>query len=169
MGKVIGAVLVLAGSMFVGIYSSVIHNRELTLLQRFMGMLDYMTCELQYRLAPLPELCRLVSKEGKGELAAIFCELADELEQQISPNAKSCMLSVLMKHDNLPQSSRKLLDQLGSALGRFDLPGQLKGLEAVRRSCRVSINALNDNKDERLRAYRTLGLCAGAALVILLV
>ena len=62
-----------------------------------------------------------------------------------------------------------ILSELGESLGRFDLPGQLKGLEAVRRKCLMELEALGRNRTERLRCYQTLGLCAGAALVILFI
>ena len=69
----------------------------------------------------------------------------------------------------LPESVGKLLKELGKTLGRFDLPGQLRGIEGVRRSSRKALDQLERNRDVRLRSYQTLGLCAGAALAILLI
>ena len=74
------------------------------------------------------------------------------------------------QHDLNPvRSLRRPLRLLGQTLGRFDLPGQLKGIKAVQESCRRELARLERNRDARLRSYQTLGLCAGAALVILLV
>ena len=58
---------------------------------------------------------------------------------------------------------------LGSSLGRFDLAGQLKGLSAVKGQCALELQELRTDREPRLRSYRVLGLCAGAALVILLI
>ena len=58
---------------------------------------------------------------------------------------------------------------LGRWLGRFDLDGQLKGLDAVRQECRRHLEELNNNREVRLRSYQTLGLCAGAAIAILFI
>ena len=58
---------------------------------------------------------------------------------------------------------------LGTSLGRFDLTGQLNGLEQVRSHCRRELEALAGNRDQRVRGYQTLGICAGAALAILFV
>ena len=58
---------------------------------------------------------------------------------------------------------------MGSSLGRFDLEGQLQGLESVRIYCREQLDELSKDRDVRLRSYQTLGLCAGAALAILFV
>ena len=58
---------------------------------------------------------------------------------------------------------------MGSSLGRFDLDGQLLGLEAVRVYCQEQLSEMSKDRDVRLRSYQTLGLCAGAALAILFV
>ena len=58
---------------------------------------------------------------------------------------------------------------LGRSLGRFDLSGQLKGLTSLRERCSREMQELHLDRDNRLRSYRVLGLCAGGALVILLV
>lgn len=69
----------------------------------------------------------------------------------------------------LPTQAQKIMRELGQTLGRFDLPGQLRGLESIRRTCRRELDELAKNRDVRLRSYQTLGLCAGAALAILFI
>ena len=59
--------------------------------------------------------------------------------------------------------------QLGKSLGRFDLNGQLQGIEQVRAHCRRELSSLENGRDQRIRGYQTLGVCAGAALAILFV
>jgi hypothetical protein len=56
---------------------------------------------------------------------------------------------------------------LGTSLGRYDLQGQLNGIESVRIRCRSDLEELERNRDVRLRSYQRLGLCAGCALAIL--
>ena len=78
------------------------------------------------------------------------------------------MKAVLAKSKDIPRHTLESLQNLGNSLGRFDLSGQLKGLEGVRQECRGKLTRLMGNQEVRLRSYQTLGLCAGAALVILL-
>jgi hypothetical protein len=54
-------------------------------------------------------------------------------------------------------------------MGKFDIDGQINGLEAVRSLCRRMLDELTSGREVRLRNYQTLGLCAGAALVILFI
>jgi len=76
---------------------------------------------------------------------------------------------IMQQYSNPPPQTAYHLDLLGSSLGRFDLKGQLSGLESVRNTCRKTLEEMNRNRDNRLRSYQTLGLCCGAALVILFI
>ena len=168
MWKWIGALLVIAGCGGVGFSMAWSHKREERLLRNLKGALDFMVCELQYRLTPLPELCRLVSAEQKNSVGQVFLWLSQELESQILPDVAYCMRNSLGKVD-MPKRLQEGLLLLGQNLGRFDLEGQLKGMEMVRTYCDLELEALGKNREERLRSYQTLGLCAGAALAILFV
>lgn len=79
------------------------------------------------------------------------------------------MSAALERVGKLPTLTREELLLLGRTIGRFDMEGQLKGLESVRQECRRQVETLSYNRDTRLRSYQTLGLCAGAALAILFV
>lgn len=166
--KWIGAILIVAGCGGFGLMIASAHRKETVMLKKLIAALDYMECELQFRMSALPDLCRQTASECDGALRQVFALLSQELEDQISPDVKRCMGSVLAKSKDLPVQTYQMLELLGSNLGRFDLNGQLRGLESVRQECRLRLNKLMNNADVRLRSYQTLGLCAGAALVILL-
>ena len=165
----IGGILVILGCGGFGIRMAAAHRREEAALRELIGALDLMECELQYHLTPLPELCRQAAGECRGNLRRVLQQLSEELNAQIAPDVESCMLSALAQGWDLPAAVREQLLNLGRSMGRFDLEGQLKGLEAVRGICRQKLTELNENKEVRLRSYQTLGFCAGVALAILLI
>ena len=167
--KWIGALLVVAGCGGMGFAMAAAYLREEWSLRNLICALDYMTCELQYRLTPLPQLCRQAGKECKGSVGTALTNLAQELENQIAPDADSCMYAALSRTEHLTGESEKALRLLGRSLGRFDLDGQLRGLEQVRSHCRRELEQMSGNRNQRVRSYQTLGVCAGAALAILFV
>ena len=167
--KLMGAVFVVAGCGGIGFHIAANHRFEEKNLRQLIGILDYMECELQYRLTPLPELCKQASKEFSCLLGRVFWELSVEMEAKISSDIEMCMSAAIEKVAKLSPIVREELLLLGKSVGRFDIDGQLKGLEAVRQDCRRRLEALSFNRDTRLRSYQTLGLCAGAALAILFV
>ena len=166
--KIMGACFIIAACGALGFRIAAAHRREVKTLRELICALDFMECELQFRMTALPELCRQTSRETKGVLNRVFSLLANELEDQISPDVRSCMGAATAKVRDIPGKTLESLRLLGDCLGRFDLMGQLKGLDTVRQECRVKLNSLMGNSEARVRSYQTLGLCAGAALVILL-
>lgn len=165
--KLIGAVLIITGCGGVGFSMAAAHRRDENALRQLIGALDYMGCELQYHLTPLPELCRGAAGQTSGSIRAVFLTLAQELDNQIAPDANFCMNAAIAKTTKLPGLVKKNLSLLGQSLGHFDLQGQLKGLEFARQQCRRDLDELSKDRDVRLRSYQTLGLCAGSALAIL--
>lgn len=169
MMKWIGAVLIILGCGSCGFALAGSHKKQEQELRQFIGALDYMQCELQYRLTPLPDLCRQTAAQVHGCLRSLFTQLAQELEDQIAPDVGQCMAAAIVKSGTLTDSVSEIAGNLGRTLGRFDLDGQLIGLENARRECRRALDGLSDNRDNRLRCYQTLGLCVGAALAILFI
>lgn len=165
--KIIGAVLIILGCGSVGFAMTAAHRREEGNLRALIAALDFMQCELQYRLTPLPDLCRLTAAQCGGALRSLFTHLAQELEDQISPDVFHCMNAALAKTPKLTPQAVSALQALGRSLGRFHLEGQLLGLENARHNCRSALEKLSENQEVRLRGYQTLSLCAGAALAIL--
>ena len=167
--KWIGACFIIIGCGGFGFSVAAAHRQDERTLRQFVSALDYMECDLQYHMTPLPDLCRKAAAESSGCLRNIFGELADSLDMQISPDVGSCMRTVMRQCHNPPPQTAYHLLLLGSSLGRFDLKGQLHGLESVRSSCRKALEEMGRDRESRLRCYQTLGLCGGAALIILLI
>ncbi len=163
----IGGLFVILGCTWVGFSISNAHRNQERSLQQLLSALDFMQCELQYRLTPLPDLCRQTATQCPGPLRQLFTALAQELEDQIRPDVHQCMTAALSRTSRLPHMTIRALELLGKTLGRFHLEGQLLALEGTRSYCRKELAALADNREVRLRSYQTLGLCAGAALAIL--
>lgn len=167
--KLIGVILVIVSCGGVGFKIAANHRQEENALRQLINILDFMESELKYRLTPLPELCRYAAKEFSDMPGCVFHNLANELDKQASPDIKQCLDIALNDIKSIPPITYKELKLLGNSIGKYDLEGQLKGLEAVYQDCKRNIEQLSINRDNRLRSYQTLGLCAGAALAILFV
>lgn len=165
--KLIGAVLVVTGCGGFGFAMAAAHRREEQMLNQLLIALEFMECDLSCRLTPLPQLCRSASNTVTGPIHTFFLLLAQELEAQVAPDAACCVRAVTERMPGLSPAIGAQLLELGNTLGRFDLPGQLRGLRNAQNRCRLSLEELTRNRDNRLRSYQTLGLCAGAALAIL--
>ena len=167
--KVIGLALTIGSCGGMGFKIAATYMKEIRVLKKLIDSLDMMECELQYRLTPLPELCAMVAADNNGVFATTFAQLETALKEQLSPNVDLCMSQVIQGIEGMPASAAGVLRQLGKSLGRFDVDGQLKGLAAAKQECRLILEQLSANQQERVRSFKTLGICAGAAIAILLI
>jgi len=165
--KWLGAIFIIGSCGGFGFSLASDYRRNERALRQLLRVLSYMECELQYHLTPLPELCRQAAREADGMIREIFNRLGRELEHQAAPDAEVCMKTVLQDMPNVPQTVKRHLKYFGKTLGRFDLPGQLKGLEEAQLSCKRDLDEVKAHRRDTLKSYQVLGLCAGAALAIL--
>ena len=165
--KLWGAVFLLIGCSWIGFQftRSYLHHEKL--LRQLIRSLQYMKCELPYRLTPLPELCTQLSGQCNGILKRYFKMLSCELENQAAPNVEKCSDHAVAKLSPVPANQVKLLKQFGACIGQFNLSGQLQSIDAFLQNCQKRLQFSESNRPARVRNYQTLALCAGAALVIL--
>ena len=144
------------------------YRKEIGLLRRMIHGLQEMEWELKYRMTGLPELCLIAGDAAGGIIKDIFHDFSGKLSRNEVTDIAGTLNAIIIKRD-LPRSVRKNLKQLGSSLGRYELEGQLQGLEFVRRQCRKDLQELETGSVQRLRNYQTLALCAGIALAIIFI
>lgn len=167
--KWIGAIFVFISCGGVGFSIAHGYRYREQLLQQLLASMAMMASELEYRLTPLPELLRKAAGDTSGILRDVFANAAREMDWHSEPDAGSCIRAALERSHDLPACLRRPLCLLGQTLGQFDISGQLRGLESAEDACRREIARLERNRETRIRSYETLGLCAGAALIILFV
>ena len=167
-GKIIGAMLIIGSCGWVGLSITTDYRREETNLRHLLSIVDFIQCELQYRMTPLPQLCLSAGAYQKNQVGKLLCDLGQMLEQQRCDDVAVCVERMLSSAP-IPQLTAAGIRQLGQTLGRFDLEGQIRELGSVRDYCRRELARLGEHRESRLRSYQTLSLCAGAALAILFV
>ena len=169
IGKWIGAICIFTACASVGFSIGFKQIREIKMLEQWIRISHRMEKEIGYYGRSIPDLFRMISYEEKGELAQVFLRTAIEMENQIHPDASRCMSIAIAKTEGLPSSILELLDFLGNELGKYNLDEQLKGIAQISEIAVERRNLLCKDRVKRMRGYQTLGLCAGAALVILFI
>ena len=107
--KLLGAAFVVTGCGGIGFRIAATHRFEEKNLRQLIGILDYMECELQYRMTPLPELCRQAAREFPGLLGRVFDDFSSEMESQVSPNPEICMSVAVERMEKMPPLAREEL------------------------------------------------------------
>ncbi len=168
--KLLGALLITICCGWFGFSLAIAHRKEERNLRQLISSLEYMMCEIQYRLSSLPELCvQAANICEKGTVRDFFIALREELNQQAFAEVQPCLLAALDNTPKLTTKTRECILEVAKELGKFDIDGQLSALESSRIFCKEQLDKHCLGKDEQRRSYQTLGICAGAALVIILI
>lgn len=167
--RVLGAFLIIAGCAGVGCALARNYRREEQAMGELVQCLEWMICEMNYRMPPLASLFRGAADVCKGAVSQTMRQLANELDQQLTPNVDACMYAAITAVPNLPERPAAHLRALGTSLGHFGLEGQINRLQAASVLCKQDLQRMSSGRETRLRNYQTLGICAGVALVIIFI
>ena len=165
----IGALLIMIGCGGFGFAMARNYKKQEKSLRQLIRALDFFSCELSCRLTPLPDICRKISESDSSSVGGVFSTLEKELGSQIFSDVINCMEVALGAVPDISTKCCALLRQLGMTLGQYDTEGQLSEIAAVKVECVRELESICVQRDVRIRNYQTLGLCAGAALAILLI
>ena len=161
MWKLVGAVLVAAGSGWLGLSAAAGLTKRLRAVQSMIVGLELMERELWERGAALPELMAALARRCTQPAAGFFqrcAEGCDRLDQV--PFGESWRQAV-DELELLSLDSRAALLPLGEVLGRYEADSQRQALEREEQRAQEERRRLG-------RVYQALGLSGGAFLVILL-
>ena len=117
--KVIGVILVIFACGGMGFKIAANQRQEENALLQLVNILDYIECELKYRLTPLPDLCRKVAGEFHNKIGCVFSKLAIEVDKQTSPDISHCLYTVLNSSESITPIVKDELFLLARTIGKF--------------------------------------------------
>ena len=169
MTRYLGAIMVIFGCGSIGFLIAKRLLYEISSVRSLISTLEYWENALTYHHTTIPELCRIAHTIDSSEIGEFFKILGEQLDAHGSGNASHCIESTLLQCRDIPASTQKLIKQLARGLGEFDLNGQLLIFRSVLHEANIILEALSSNLNVRLRSYRTLGICAGVAISVLII
>lgn len=167
--RIVGASLLLAGGVGLGISAVGRLNRRVTTLQSLTEALELMERELDFRLPPMRELILETSRRSAEPAAGFLRTCAkgmDELEGQLLSGL--WQRAALMKLPALKKCDLETLLSVGAVLGRYDAESQRSVISAARERLAGFLADAVEDRRRQGRVYGTLGAAAGIFLVILL-
>lgn len=166
----IGTALLAGGSVLLGGCAVRHLSARVRELEDLIHSLHTILREMEYRLAPLPELLTQAAEQTRGQVSAFF-RLCAQGAEHLNGRTFQMVWRQAMEAGQLrlEQPDLDVLEHLGGVLGRYDG-------ESQRQALRESLDRLERNRQEaedqsrRLgRVYRVLGLAGGAFILILMI
>lgn len=170
MIRLVGAVLLAGGSVILGACAVKHLNSRVNDLDQLLIGLETMERELDYRLAPLPELLRQGGAQSSGKTAQFFNLCAQGAEHLNGRTFQDIWCQVLEAAQlRLERRDVEILEQLGGVLGRYDGESQNQALRATIQRLEEQRSAAAAQSQRLGRVYSVLSLTAGGFLMILLI
>lgn len=167
--RIIGIMLIAAAAVYGGASYMVLKREQLNELEALCHMLRLMQDELETRALPLPELAAQLEARTEDAGKTLLSELLRRMPELGSRDFQNIWEESVTESVKHSDGAARLLFNLGSFLGRYDVDSQLDAL----RSCREAMEKLRTAAAEALPQTRRLGmglaLTSGALIVITLI
>lgn len=169
--RMIGMVLIAGASASAGFGAALRVRQTVMQMRQLSNALEVMRCELQYAMTPLPQLCDVVAGTARGTIRTLFVNLKKSLTNEGACDTSQAMRQAIgqTRALALPEDILFSLLELGQTMGKFDLNGQISILEMTQKRIQTCLERYERDQNQRCRSYQALGLCAGAALIILMI
>ena len=168
MWKLVGAVLVAAGSGWLGLSAASGLTRRLRAVQAMISGLELLERELWERGAALPELMAALAQRCSQPAADFFQACAQGCAKLDQVPFGESWRQAVDGLELLSPEARAALLPLGEVLGRYEADSQRQALEHARQALEREELRAEEERRRLGRVYQALGLSGGAFLVILL-
>ena len=171
MLKLIGAILLIAGTASCGIVGAMKLKRRSDSLSSILSALSMMKSEICDRLTPLPELVEMLREDGQYPASALFTNVYSNMAQLGSTQFSTIWSRAVNKTPELMLNDRErtVLSELGKSLGKYNIEEQRSAIlyAADRFSDYLKKAEASCAESSKMRA--ALGVAAGIFAVAILI
>lgn len=165
--KALGIAFILLSAFSVGSRISVGLKQQCRYLQCVIDALQIFENEIAVRCTPLPEAFSVMATAAQGSAQTIFLHVSDQMQQQRWTSPRSAMENALKSiSENLIGD---ILLDLSDKLGKYDIDTQLAEIAYAKERVKRRLYDLESERKMKSKTYKTLSLCTGLAVVILLI
>lgn len=167
MIRIVGASLLCLASVYIGFSAAGTVRKTAKELQRLKLALEMMHCEVSYALTPLGRVCEIISDACGGDVGRFFYQVQKNLAQSNDKPQDWVAQTVCKFLPSLPKQVQDALTELLSSFGRFGVHEQLRMIDLAAQKVDAAISDIDADRAQRCKCYRTLGICTGIAVAVL--
>ena len=169
--RIIGTLLVMAGSVGFGIYFSAKEKFRVQDLLEFKKALMILASEIEYMRATLAEACANISKRTSHGVREIFSDFSDSLAQNEGETAYQLWTAALQKNSQkifLAQEDKIIFEDFGKTLGYLDKQMEKNAIDFAVKYIDEKAASLQKQSDKNKKMYRSLGVIGGLLIAVVL-
>ena len=164
--KTLGIIFIMVSAVSAGIRIGSVLKSKCMHLQYLLDALLLFKNELTYSAKPLPELCAVISNSAQGNVKEMFADISDQMQNNRWLSFKTALEHALNRYPD--DTSEETLLELASSIGQYDLQAQIGGIDLAMIRIRQLLRSMESERSMKSKTYKTLSICAGLAVVILL-
>lgn len=169
MLRIIGACFVATASLMGGWAARQGMQQQVKVRRQLRLALELMQGEMELHMPPVAELFETVGRQMSGIVGAFFEGTAVEMTAVTGRPPQTAMRIQMEKEPiGFGQEETALLLELGGCLGRYDLSGQARALGLYKQRLDHMIASAEEVLHRRAKASVTASVCAGLALIVIL-
>ncbi|WP_010274066.1 stage III sporulation protein SpoIIIAB [Paenibacillus senegalensis] len=172
MLNVLGAVLILFASTMFGFRQSLQLSRRPKQIRELIQALQRLETEIVYGFTPLSDALQSAGRPFSPAIAALFQEAAGRLESDQGRTAEECWaraVETVWADTSMKTGEREVLERLGCSLGISDRDDQQKHIRLAVTHLQAEEQKASTAQQKYAGMWKSLGLLAGALIVIIMV
>ncbi|MCL2577660.1 MAG: stage III sporulation protein AB [Defluviitaleaceae bacterium] len=169
--RVAGTLLVMAGSVGLGMYYSAKEGFRVQDLLEFKKALLILSSEIEYMRSTLSEACANIAKRTSLGISPIFLQFSRLLAEGEGETAYQLWLTAMepcKETTCLAAEDRAVLEDFGKTLGYLDKQMQKNAIDYAVSYIDEKAAAIAAISDKNKRMYRSLGVIGGLLLTVVL-
>lgn len=170
--KVLGIILILLSGSLIGISLSKEYEMRIVHLKQLKKMLMLLKGEINYNNSDICESVITVAERTENVVGEFLKHVVEKFEK--NKVSLKCawdlgVENILGIETKLTEKELSYIKELGTNLGITDKETQINNILSCIEAINLSIDELNENKTEKCKLYKTLGVMASAFLTIVLI
>ncbi|MBA4494984.1 stage III sporulation protein SpoIIIAB [Paenactinomyces guangxiensis] len=171
MLKLLGACLILTACTWIGFQMARHVADRPRQIRQLRSALSYLETEIGYGTRPLIQACRQIASQELGPVSRLFATSAKNLAQMDGASTFECFeraIELEWKNNALGRSEQAIMLNLSRTLGISDREDQLHHLALANSNLKVEEMKAREEQERYEKMYKTVGILAGALIVILM-
>jgi stage III sporulation protein AB len=170
MIRLIGAVLITAGTAAWGVMGVLRLRNRVKSLGAIISALAAMKCEICDRLTPMPELLGQMAGEATYPASLLFKNASEKISSLGSRSFSSIWRQAVLNTPELllTPPEELVLTELGMCLGRYDIGEQRSAIAYAERRMDEFLHKAEADRDKNSKVHAFLGVAAGIFAVVIL-
>ena len=165
--KYIILIMLLFSSSYIGILISNRYKSRVKELKEMKTFLSIFETKIKLTYEPIPKIFEELGKKEKSNISYIFKKASQNMIDMQAGEAWEKALEI--KNTNLKKEDIEVLKGLSNLLGKVDLDGQVSEIELIDNFIDTQIEKAEEESKKSEKIYKTLGVTAGLAMVIILI